>query len=397
MKDVTVVGGGFSGLVTAYYLARSGVHVTLLEKQNRLGGLLGTQKTEYGVVELAASGIRPSARLEALCEELGVPLLESKKESKKRFLFRGKPSQFPLGAGETLSFGGRLAKSLVTGRFRPSEGETIDGWSSRVMGPAAAHYIVNAALQGIYAGDPKRLSASLIFGKKKKKPAKGKLKTLVAPPGGMAELVEALGARLSTMGVDIRTGVAATDDVEGNVVMATSARDAAGLIRKRAPQAAQILDRVEMLPLVRVTAFYPPEENTIGGFGVLFPRQQGVGALGVLFNTNIFPDRGSAHSESWILGGAQDPGVVDLDDETLFARVASDRRRVYGRDAKPLAMFAQRWPVALPHYDIGLEALLRQGIETPRGLFLAGNYLAGIGLPMLIEKAWDVAEEVRVA
>ena len=108
---------------------------------------------------------------------------------------------------------------------------------------------------GIYAGDPKRLSASLIFGKKKRKPAKGKLKTLVAPPGGMAELVEALGARLTTMGADIRLGVAATDDVEGNVVMATSARDAAGLIRKRAPRAAQILDQVEMLPLVRVTAF----------------------------------------------------------------------------------------------------------------------------------------------
>ena len=59
----------------------------------------------------------------------------------------------------------------------------------------------------------------------------------------------------------------------------------------------------------------------------------------MLFNTNIFPDRGTAHSESWILGGAEDPGVVNLDDETLFARVANDRRRVYGRDAKPLAMF----------------------------------------------------------
>ena len=395
MKHVTVIGGGFSGLVTAYYLTRSGVHVTLLEKQDRLGGLLGTQKTEYGLVELAANGIRPTSRLEVLCEELGVPLLESKSESRKRLLFRGRPRQWPLGSLESLAMGGRLAGNLIAGRFRPREGETIERWSTRVLGAGAAHYIVGAALQGIYAGDPKRLSAPLIFGKKKRKPSKGRLKTLVAPPGGMGQLVDALGNRLIELGADVRTAVTATDDVDGTVIVCTSARDAAGLIRRRAPQAAAILDQVEMLPLVRVTAFYPPEENRFGGFGILFPRQQGVRALGVLFNTNIFRERGSAHSESWILGGAQDRDVVNLDDELLHALVASDRARVYGHDAKPLAMFVQRWPLALPHYDTRLEALLREGVETPHGLHLAGNYLAGIGLPMLLEKSWDVAHEVQ--
>lgn len=394
MRDVTVVGGGFSGLVTAYYLARSGVHVTLLEKEERLGGLLGTKKTEFGLVELAANGMRPSARVEALCEALGVPLVESRSESRKRFLYRGKPRQWPLRVGETAGFAARLATSVATRGFRPGEGETIDRWSSRVVGPAAAHYIVGAALQGIYAGDPKRLSASLIFGKGRRRPERGKLKTLVAPRGGMAQLINALADRLRELGAEIHTGVAAAEDVTGRVVICTSVRDAAGLIAKRAPHAAELLQNVEMLPLVRVTAFYASEENTIGGFGVLFPRGEGIDALGVLFNTNIFDERGPAHSESWIFGGAEDRGAVQLSDEQLFERLARDRARVFGREANPLAVFTQRWPAALPHYDLRLETIVRNGLELPPDVHLGGNYLSGIGLPMLVERAWAVAEEL---
>ena len=394
MKPVTVVGGGFSGMVTAYYLARSGVPVTLIEKQQRLGGVLGTLNTDHGPVELAASGIRSSARVESLFADLGLPLVQTKKESRARYLYRGGPRRWPLGPIDTLELGGRLAGSLITGRFRPGTEETIDAWATRVLGANASRYIVGAALQGIYAGDAKRLSAGLIFGKKEK-PQKGAVKGLVAPPLGMSQLIDVLEAKLLSLGVDVRKGVSATDDLEGTVVICTSAKDAAGLIRKRAPEAAQTLDRIEMLPLIRVTAFYPASENTIGGFGILFPRGQGVTALGVLFNTNIFPDRGAGHSESWILGGAQNRDVMDLSDEALFDLVARDRSTVYGRATKPLGIYPQRWPLALPHYDIGLERLLRAGIETPGDTFLAGNYLRGIGLPMLLEKAWDVAQQVQ--
>lgn len=393
MKQVTIVGGGFSGMATAYYLARSGVAVTLLEKRQHLGGLIGTLHTDRGPVELAASGIRSSARVESLCADLGLPLLTTKKESRARYLYRNRPRRWPLGPAETLAMGGRLAGSVITRQFRPQPNETIEAWSSRVLGDGASRYIVGAALQGIYAGDPKRLSAGLIFGKKEK-PQKGALHGLVAPPLGMSQLVQALEDRLTSLGVDIRKGESATDDLEGTVVICTSARDAAGLIRRRAPEAAKILGGIEMLPLVRVTAFYPASENRIGGFGILFPRGQGITALGVLFNTNIFPERGVGHSESWILGGAQHPEIVELEDEQLFDLVARDRERVYGRAAAPLSVHPQRWPQALPHYDVGLESLLRNGIELPAGTFLAGNYLRGIGLPMLLEKAWDVAQQV---
>ena len=58
-------------------------------------------------------------------------------------------------------------------------------------------------------------------------------------------------------------------------------------------------------------------------------------------------------------------------------------------------MHAQRWPRALPHYDLELERLLRRGIDTPPDTFLAGNYLNGIGLPMLLERSWEVTQRIQ--
>jgi protoporphyrinogen oxidase len=40
--NVVVIGGGFTGLSAAYELARLGVAVTVLEKDDRLGGLAGS-------------------------------------------------------------------------------------------------------------------------------------------------------------------------------------------------------------------------------------------------------------------------------------------------------------------------------------------------------------------
>ena len=393
MKEVTVVGGGFSGLVTSYYLATSGIPVRLVEKQNRLGGLIGTEMTENGPVELAASGIRSSARLESLCADLGLPLVETKKESRARYLYRGEPRRWPLGPMETLELGGRVAGNLIGGRLRPRPDETVERWGSRVLGTSAVHYILGAALQGVYAGDAKELSASLIFGKRKK-PEKGEKKGLVAPELGLSQLIDSLERKLRSLGVRIEMGVAADGDLEGTVVVCTSAREAGGLIRKRSPGAAQNLDRIEMLPLIRVTAFYPASENTIGGFGILFPRQQGIRALGVLFNTNIFPNRGAGHSESWIFGGASDSEVMDLDDAALFGVLARDRRQLYGRSTDPTATYPQRWPAALPNYSVRLEQMLRRGIDTPADTYLVGNYLRGIGLPLLLERGWEVASAI---
>ena len=38
IKDISIVGGGISGCVSAFLLSRKGYNVTLFEKKNTLGG-----------------------------------------------------------------------------------------------------------------------------------------------------------------------------------------------------------------------------------------------------------------------------------------------------------------------------------------------------------------------
>ena len=51
MPSVAIVGGGISGLSTAYYLSRAGISTTLIEKRPRLGGVISTDLVDDCVIE----------------------------------------------------------------------------------------------------------------------------------------------------------------------------------------------------------------------------------------------------------------------------------------------------------------------------------------------------------
>src|ERR1019366_398920 len=48
---VAIIGGGISGLSTAYYLAQAGIPSTLIEARPRLGGVIQSENVEGGVIE----------------------------------------------------------------------------------------------------------------------------------------------------------------------------------------------------------------------------------------------------------------------------------------------------------------------------------------------------------
>ncbi|HVS21207.1 MAG TPA: FAD-dependent oxidoreductase, partial [Pyrinomonadaceae bacterium] len=207
MQTVTVVGAGFSGLVTAYYLVKEGINVRVVEKSSRVGGLLQTIRTEHGLVETAANGIRNSARLEAMCTDIGVRLQTTRREGRARFMHRGKPRQWPLTPSDSLALTLKLAANAT--RLRPRQFETIAGWGQRVIGRGATEYLLAPALGGIYAGDPKTLSASLIL-RRASLPSELQVKPgpnpkhrgTVAPTEGMQQLIDGLFEYLERSGVD---------------------------------------------------------------------------------------------------------------------------------------------------------------------------------------------------
>lgn len=400
MQTIKVVGAGFSGLVTAYYLVKDGFQVQVCEQSMRAGGLIKTIKTPHGLVETAANGLLNSARLEALCADIGVPLLPTRRDARKRFIYRCKPKQIPLQASDVIALGVRLAAS-ATG-LRPRQFETIADWGRRVLGRGATNYLLVPVLGGIYAGDPERLSASLIFGRaalpdhlRTNRPAKAKMRGTVAPPLGMQQLIDGLCDYLKHAGVEFDFDHSAHADANERTAVCLSARSAAEFLADIAPDVSASLRNIEMLSLVTTTCFYPPSADRLKGFGCLFPRDQGFRARGVLFNNCIFEGRGPARAETWIFGGALDPDIVNLSDQDLAQLIADERGRFFGVIDPALDVRITRWPNALPHYSVELERILTTLPPLPPNIVLGGNYLGRIGLAKVLERAACVAEEFR--
>src|SRR6266508_3360668 len=399
MPTINVVGAGFSGLATAYFLTKGGFKLRIFEKTDRAGGLIRTIRTPQGLVETAANGLLNSARLEAMCVDIGVPLLPTRRDGRKRFIFRGRPRQLSLTMVDLMNLTFRLATHATS--FHPKQFESVDEWGKRVIGSGATNYLLAPALGGIYAGDPKRLSASLIFGRaalpdhlRTNRPARGKIRGTVAPPNGMQQLIDGLVDYLKNAGVEFVFNYEARLEPNESAVVCLSARTAAEFLADVSSELSQALRKIEMLSLATVTCFYPTEAARLKGFGCLFPRDQGFRARGVLFNDCIFEGRGPAHSETWIFGGALDRDVINLTDDEFAQLIASEREKFYGKNDQALDLRVTRWPNALPHYSIELERILTMLPPPPSNVALVGNYLGRIVLAKILERAAYVADGV---
>lgn len=405
-REITIIGAGISGLTTAYFLVKAGVPVRVLEKQSRVGGLLGTQQTQHGLVETAANGLINTARLEALCADIGVTLLSLQPQSRSRYFWRDHPRRWPLTLGESVRMTAGLVRHL--GHWRPAAGETLDAWGTRLLGAAAVQHALTPAMGGIYASDADQLSASLIFNRKglglepansngNAKPAKPARRGTVSPRGGMQELMDGLSNYLRQQGVSIELNRGAQLERDAPTVICTSALHAAELLSNHAPEVSQALRQVELLPIVTATCFYEHSPRQPQGFGCLFPRHGKIRALGVLFNDCLFEGRSALRSENWILGGASDREVVHLNDAELETTLRRNHALLVGAEEPLLSYHVTRWPQALPHYTLALERVLTTLPPLPKHLALVGNYLGQIGLAKIIERAYRVASQIADA
>ncbi|MDX2041710.1 MAG: FAD-dependent oxidoreductase [Acidobacteriota bacterium] len=399
-RFITVIGAGFSGLTTAYFLNKAGLPVRIVEKQSRVGGLLGTHRTEFGLVETAANGLINSARLEAMCADIGVKLQAPKPAGRARFFWRNRPRRWPLTVGESLRLSVRLVQHLR--HWRPNTGETLGAWGERVIGSAAVQHALTPAMGGIYASDADMLSASLIFNRKNLglehiEPVipKPSVRGTVSPRNGMQELLDGLQHYLQAHGVAIELNHHGQLEPNTPTVICTSAPQAAGLLAHHVPELSARLGQIELLPIVTATCFYEHSSRQPQGFGCLFPRQDEIRALGVLFNDCLFPERSEVRSETWILGGATDRSAVQLNDADLKTVLQSNHARMVRAEEQLLNCHITRWPQALPHYSLKLEQVLTKLPPLPNHLALVGNYLGKIGLGKLLDRAHYVAAQMK--
>ncbi len=255
MKKVVVVGGGISGLSTAWLLRdkarQAGVELelVLLEKEQRLGGKIWSIKADGYTCEWGPNGFLDSKpQTLDLCRAIGVEqnLHRSNDNARKRFIYSGgELHRLPEGApsflkSRLISWPGKLRLALEPTPFIASApagiDETLADFGRRRLGQEALDKLIAPMVSGIFAGDPETMSlvscfpriaeleseygglvrAMIMLAKQKKRDmAAGKVVSSAAGPGGVLtsfrEGIQYLADALAdSLGGIVKPGIAVT-------------------------------------------------------------------------------------------------------------------------------------------------------------------------------------------
>ncbi len=183
MPRVVVIGGGISGLSTAYYLAKRGIGCTLIERQARLGGVIDTERIQGCVLEAGPdSFISQKPWALQLIRELGLrdDVIGSNDHLRITYVVKGGrlvplpdglmlmiPTRIlPLLRTSLLGWGTKLRMGLEWFR-RPAAGaqpdQSVAGFVAEHYGQQAVDYLAEPLLAGVYGGDPEKLSVTSVL------------------------------------------------------------------------------------------------------------------------------------------------------------------------------------------------------------------------------------------
>jgi oxygen-dependent protoporphyrinogen oxidase len=440
---VVVIGGGITGLATAWSLQKQGVPYLLLEAQDRFGGVIRTESRDGFLMEGGPDSMlaqKPEAI--ALCRELGlgdrlIPTNQDPTQKAVYVLHRGR--LHPLPEGMMLAVPTRILPFLQSGLFswpgklrmgldlvipgRPANGdESIASFLRRRFGEEAVERLGEPLLAGIHAGDPEKLSiratfprfvdlevkyGSLIrglFGHKPPPPRPGAApaSAFYSLQGGLGELVEALVARLDVRSLRANTAVSSLSrEGEGfvlglpggerlrtrSVIVTVPAPQAARLLQALVPEAAA-LSAITFANTATVQLGYRREDvaHPLDGYGMVVPKAEGLRCSALSFFSTKFPGRAPAGHVlvRGFLGGIRDGSVLDLSDEEMIATVRKEMQPVLGLRGEPVLSRVFRWPSGTPQMEVGhmarMDAIEAAVAKVP-GLLLTGAGIRGTGLP----------------
>lgn len=394
MAKVLIVGGGFSGLMTAYFLTKKGVTVEIHEKSGRWGGLIRTDQLTYGAAEWAANGFLSSALLEGVAENISVKLVPAGEKYKNRYIFFGSPRRWPLSFFESIETGFKFLWNWLKGSLPPRDQESLSSWGARTLGSAFAVKVLEAAVLGIYALSPRLLSAKLVVGRffdSSQKKKNGRFKGTVAPASGMEEWIQGLVRFLQTQGAGLHLNSEVKILNQNQIaVIATHVKDLSSI---QGLEFAKMLSSAATPGILTCNLFLSERADHLHGFGILFHPEEKMNSLGCLFESDNFPRRFQCRSERFIFSENNHSDLFAYPDHRIVQMALADRERFLPKQ-ELLDFQVFRIPQGYPAYDLSLEKIL---LDTPLqmgSLYLIGNFTGSLGLGQIAEKSSQLAETI---
>jgi oxygen-dependent protoporphyrinogen oxidase len=448
-KRVCIIGGGISGLSTAYRLKKQGVEVVLLEKNPAVGGNIKTEIFEGFLIEHGPNSTLAGEHLFELISELGLmsEIAYANRSAKKRYILKnGKLQALPMKLVSLFankSFSAKARLRLLKEPFIRSKAvgtdESIADFFARRLGREIVDYAVDPFISGIFAGNPDDLSLKSAFPKlfeleknygsllkgaifspkeKRSKVPKNASRT-VSFKNGMQTLTDELFADLGEI-VRLKTEVfeikraengkfsLLTNDEKTNaqsfdsIVISTPSFIAARLINNFDAELSEQLAGIYHPPVTVVLTAFKKENRTfeLDGFGFLIPKVERRKILGSLWNSVIFENRApeNHHLLTTFIGGARNAELAGGDEDVLIKIALEELNSILGLSGAPVFARVKKWEKAIPQYNIGYEKIIDSIEDFKRrnaGIFFCSNFYRGISVSDCLKNSRLAAREVE--
>ncbi len=452
-KKVIVLGAGISGLTTAYLLHKDGYDVTILEKNDKVGGSIETV-IENGLLfdRGPNSALETTPLIAQLVDELNLSeqFIYANKKGNKRYILRNNKLHAlaisPLAFIKSKLFSGkaklRLLKEPFVGKSRDGYYQSIAEFVTRRLGQEFLDYAINPFVAGVYAGNPEDLSVKSAFPKlyaleeeygglivgtirsirkrKKRKEQSKQSAKILSFKDGMKVLPEAIAnhlgnrVKLNAEVVSIRKtadgnyGVTYNEGEQSltlltDIILSTiPAYTAAELFGHFEDGIRKHLNAVYYPPVLVLYLAYNKDDigQPLDGFGFLIPSKEEKSFLGAIWSSVLFPNRAEDNKASFTLfiGGSRNPGFIYDDEEELIKTVREEFEELMKIKGEPVHLAKRFWEKAIPQYTIGYvehENYFDHFEKDYRGIFLSGNYRGGISVGDCIKNAELVLNKIN--
>lgn len=439
--NIAIIGGGISGLATAFYLNRElkNAKISIFESDTVLGGKAKTRELQGFRVEEGVNGFL-SSKQESLdfAHESGNDeiILKSNDAARKRFIYHKdtlhrmpeNPKDFL--ASKLLSFGGKLrvAGEFFTPAKKDDSLETLYEFGVRRVGREFTEVFLDAMSAGIFGSTPKALCVNAAFPlvcelerehgglfkgmiKRKKKQA-GPSGVLTSFKEGMSQLIYALEHSLNA---DIHKNcpVKTVEKTESGyrvtskngseefdaVILATPASESAALVEGFGKDLGEKLREIEYSPMAVVALGYDSLDHELDGFGLLTTSASKLDILGVLWDSSVFEGRAPKGKKLLrvMIGGQRDKELVNLEQNELIDIAKEGVFKTMGVRGEESLVFVKKWSEAIPNYGLAHPKLREKIFELAdehKGLYLNSNAYYGVAFNDCIKNSLLTAKRV---
>lgn len=439
--DVLVIGGGISGLSTAWWLTQAGASVEVWEQETRPGGKIQSVKVDGYLTEQAASMIlnfQPTVTEFMVASGLEVRKTPRADIANRYLVHDGELLALPMKLGPMIMsplWSLRAKLRMLIEPFIPKGGhaqETVSEFVTRRLGSEVLEKALGSYITGTLASDPDlanaytvlpRLTALerrygslglgvLIHKVLQRRTAvsteafsfQSGMETLIASLAEIPEVHFRPGYKVTGLerdGKGWRVTSPHSTQWAQQVVLSTPAEVTASLVGSLDSQLAKHLHDIETAPLSVVHLGFSRAaiRHPLDGTGFLTPRREDFAITGCLWMSNLFPDRAPQDKVllSSYLGGATQPAAVDWNDERSVAAVMRALQRLLNIKGDPEMVRIDRHHQGLPLYHGNYMehlAKIAKCLKKLPGLHLEANYWGGVSVRDRITRAAVAAERI---